>query len=101
MDFVDSTFSQVVEPLRGNNHDRMDQTRGIPTLGQLREHDAGETLEFICQASVCRHSAMLRGDLFERGETMLSLSAKARCSRCGGRQVLVQPIWTHTKDYGL
>jgi hypothetical protein len=58
-------------------------------------------MELICAARICRHSKVLPLQAFAYDDTVITISRRARCSKCGGKNVNVAPRWRPMKGSGL
>lgn len=69
-----------------------------PTVGQLREHGVTH-MTVWCHNFDCRHQTTFSlDDLHVGDETVfIRLKPRFRCSKCGEKDVAIQPVWPDWK----
>lgn len=70
-----------------------------PTIAELRADLFA--IELICGVKACRHSSVLPLETFATDDTVITISKRGRCSKCGGKSVDVAPRWRPMKGSGL
>ena len=62
------------------------------TLGNMRELGV-QRLIATCLNNACQHTTLMEVSYFPADTPVLYFARKAKCSKCGGKRVDVQPNW--------
>lgn len=70
-----------------------------PTIADMHHDLLG--FELVCPVNTCKHSLKLPIDAFAAEETVITISRRARCTKCGAKSANVHPRWKKMVGAGL
>lgn len=70
-----------------------------PTIADMHHELLG--FELVCRFNTCRHSLVLPVDAFAAEETVITISRRARCTKCGAKSANVYPLRKKVAGAGL